>query len=551
MFEALVAEARGAHGASSLDGWTRVESASCARRLSAMVDMLDAAHAADGSAERDQWCLDNWGAVTAHIGVAARMTSGAASNMLLVGVALRERFPKVAALFSAGLISYQVVRAIVQRAANVTDPDALRLLDEGLSSAFQDWEPLSVDKTEKTIDAIVAEVDPLALRRRDAQARDRGVQFDTEDGSGISTLFATLFATDAKALEVRLNGLANTVCPSDPRTKDQREADAMGALAHGADRLACLCGADDCLAALTPPSTGVVVYVVTPQDTLDARPETPPTPPVAPRDLEPADAQDAVADEAKPDRAESPDVQDSAADEYAALDGIVPSAFTKPLREQTLTEALTALTDLAPAAASTIRPAAMMGGAFLPGVIARRAALGATITAIVHPGQAPPEKRYTPSKTLADFVRARDLTCRFPGCREPATNADIDHTIPWPYGPTQSSNLKALCRKHHLLKTFWGGDGGWQDSQLPDGTVEWLAPDGRRHVTRPGSRRLFPELCQPTAPAVATGPIPAAHNAGLKMPRRNSTRAQDRAARIAEERELNRAATESEDEPPF
>ncbi|MBJ7339988.1 HNH endonuclease signature motif containing protein, partial [Mycolicibacterium sp.] len=177
----------------------------------------------------------------------------------------------------------------------------------------------------------------------------------------------------------------------------------------------------------------------------------------------------------------------------------------------------------------------------LPGEIAQRAALGATITAILHPGQAPPEQRYTPSKKLADFIRARDMTCRFPGCCAPATNCDLDHTIPWPYGPTQASNLKALCRKHHLLKTFWGGQGGWQDRQFPDGTVEWRAPDGRTHLTRPGSMRLFPELCTPTAPTVATGPVPPAHNPGLKMPRRKTTRAQDRAHRIHEERELNRA----------
>ncbi|MBJ7338693.1 MAG: HNH endonuclease, partial [Mycolicibacterium sp.] len=53
MFDSLVASATGASGAAGLDGWTRVESASCARRVAAMVDMLAAVHAADGSAERD------------------------------------------------------------------------------------------------------------------------------------------------------------------------------------------------------------------------------------------------------------------------------------------------------------------------------------------------------------------------------------------------------------------------------------------------------------------------------------------------------------------
>jgi hypothetical protein len=33
--------------------------------------------AADGSSKRDQWCLDNWDAVAAHIGAAQRITHGA------------------------------------------------------------------------------------------------------------------------------------------------------------------------------------------------------------------------------------------------------------------------------------------------------------------------------------------------------------------------------------------------------------------------------------------------------------------------------------------
>ncbi len=79
-----------------------------------------------------------------------------------------------------------------------------------------------------------------------------------------------------------------------------------------------------------------------------------------------------------------------------------------------------------------------------------------------------PEKGYTPSAKLADFVRCRDLTCRAPGCDRPATRCDLDHTVPYAKGgATHASNIKCLCRFHHLLKTFWG----WRDKQLPDGTV--------------------------------------------------------------------------------
>jgi hypothetical protein len=119
------------------------------------------------------------------------------------------------------------------------------------------------------------------------------------------------------------------------------------------------------------------------------------------------------------------------------------------------------------------------------------------------------------------------------------------HTTPWPYGATGASNIKCLCRFHHLLKTFWGGDGGWRDKQHPNGDVIWTAPDGRTHTTAPGSRLLFPTLSEPTAPIIATG-TPPTHTTGLTMPRRRTTRTQDRARRINDERETNRTATEEE-----
>jgi hypothetical protein len=42
---------------------------------------------------------------------------------------------------------------------------------------------------------------------------------------------------------------------------------------------------------------------------------------------------------------------------------------------------------------------------------------------------------YRPPTDLADFTRARDLTCRFPSCRQPATRCDLDHTTPTPTAP--------------------------------------------------------------------------------------------------------------------
>ena len=117
-----------------------------------------------------------------------------------------------------------------------------------------------------------------------------------------------------------------------------------------------------------------------------------------------------------------------------------------------------------------------------------------------HPGESSaPEPRYTPSTAVCEFVRCRDLTCRFPGCDKPAQVCDVDHTVAYPVGPTHPSNLKCLCRFHHLLKTFWNGRAAGSDRQLPDGTVIWTSPTGHTYITYPGSLHLFPQLCKPTA----------------------------------------------------
>ena len=95
------------------------------------------------------------------------------------------------------------------------------------------------------------------------------------------------------------------------------------------------------------------------------------------------------------------------------------------------------------------------------------------------------EQQYRPSARLERAVRARDLTCRFPGCRRPAlgnsTGTDVDHTVPWPQGSTTASNLAVLCRRHHRLKHT----PGWDVVLHPDGTMTWTTPTGRTHSSEP------------------------------------------------------------------
>ena len=59
-----------------------------------------------------------------------------------------------------------------------------------------------------------------------------------------------------------------------------------------------------------------------------------------------------------------------------------------------------------------------------------------------------------PSTKLKIAIDIRDGTCRFPTCSRPAIESDKDHDIPHPRGPTTGSNLRALCRRHHRMKTY-------------------------------------------------------------------------------------------------
>jgi hypothetical protein len=88
---------------------------------------------------------------------------------------------------------------------------------------------------------------------------------------------------------------------------------------------------------------------------------------------------------------------------------------------------------------------------------------------------------YAPPAGLADFVRARDPNCIFPGCNVPSNRCDLDHRIPWPKGPTSADNLAPLCRRHHQLKH----DGEWRVHKRPDGYYVWTSPAEIEYLNRP------------------------------------------------------------------
>jgi hypothetical protein len=92
-------------------------------------------------------------------------------------------------------------------------------------------------------------------------------------------------------------------------------------------------------------------------------------------------------------------------------------------------------------------------------------------------------RAYRPPPRLREYVTVRDITCRFPPCRQPASRSDLDHTIPWEAGgATCGCNLGGECRTHHQLKQH----PRWLLTQPEPGVFQWTTPAGRVYTSRPG-----------------------------------------------------------------
>ncbi|MCK0175236.1 HNH endonuclease signature motif containing protein [Mycolicibacterium sp. F2034L] len=432
---------------SAVSAASRAENRAAAARLVAVGELWSIRLRECG--DRADWIVDAEAAVTAEIAAELRISQGLAASALRYAQSM-QRIPKVADVFISGAIHFALFRTIVYRTDLIIDDDVLAAVDAELAVTVPGWPSMTRSRLAQRLDKIVRRHDSDAVRKSREKSADTRELWISDRFDGLSEISATVLTPHAHAFGRRLAALAATVCEHDPRTHEQRMADAVDVLTAGGDRIRCRCGRPECTAAANPPAGSVVIHVVT----------------------------DGTGDSG------GAEIGDDGMLPPEVIEELAPSAKTRP---------------------------------------------------VISPVDEAPEPQYAPSQALAEFVRCRDMTCRFPGCDRPATTSDIDHTLPYADGgPTQASNLKCLCRLHHLLKTFWG----WQDRQLTDGTVIWKSPIGQVYVTTPGSALLFPALCRPTAPIVgdasAAKPRPGGRTA--MMPRRRRTRAQDRAARILTER---------------
>lgn len=463
--------------------WARGEARAAARRLAAIGELVARRCPVEADPdlvdERCRWACDPWDATAAELSAELGISARRASSQMYLAQSLRERLPKVNALFLDGRIAARLVSTISWRTHCVVGACVMAAIDAEIAAAVVEWGPLSDRKIETLIDMVVDAHDPAARQWFRETTRGMDVQFGKpDDDRGTRSVWGRLLATHAELIERRLTAIARGVCAADPRTVGQRRAEAMGAVFAGADRISCHCGLPECPSPSgSAPQEAVVIHVVAEHGAVEA-------------------ARTGIG----ADSGQAPSTVESSASRRAMLTN---------------------------------------GGAVPAPLLAQLIGQGAKIAPLDTPCDAA-EPRYRPSAGLARFIRCRDLTCRFPGCEVPAEGCDIDHAVPWPYGPTHPSNMRCLCRKHHLLVTFWCGEDGWRHQQLADATIIWTAPSGHVYTTRPGARLFFPGWGTDTSVVTpVSSDTPTSSSRSLRMPRRRRSRDTDRIQRIKHRRALN------------
>jgi len=223
----------------------RAERVAIARRLLAAGRLCQLRMSAADAANREQWCIDNWEAVAAEVGAELGISRARASAQMNYGLELLERLPRLGDAFAGGEVDFRVIALAVFRTALITDPEVLAAMDARLAGKAPQWNTLSRARIAEAIDWWVRDLDPAAERVARRSAADRHIEIGP-GRDGLAEFWGAVRVPEAAALDRRLDQLAATVCRDDSRSKRQRRADALVALAAEQSALPCDCGSPEC-----------------------------------------------------------------------------------------------------------------------------------------------------------------------------------------------------------------------------------------------------------------------------------------------------------------
>ena len=419
--------ARSATLAQNRAGATRLEAAAL------LVRQMARAAEADDSGRPGYARLDPQARARDHLAAACQLTCWHSGRLVMAGVQIHTRLPRMLSMVGRGLVPEQLAIDIACRLAQVPDAIVSDVEDAVMARVGHDLDGgdrPSRSAVDAMIDRAVERLDPRAAQDAvDAATESRTVRF-RPGRDGMASMWATLPIGDAEMLRRRIEtDAAAAAADGVPRPMGQLRADALSALA-----------------------------VYSPAG--------------------PAEVVDGI---------ELGQVQ-VGADLPRPTVGNAAAAGGQPIRISVIAAAARGLPDRVEFVTGAFTSFDWLCQELLEGDDAR------VRFEIIDPAPGAldaPERalRYVLSPALAERIRLRDGTCRHPGCSVDARDCDIDreHEIafdratPELGGPTLEWNLVCLCRKHHREKTF--GTNSYRPGPL--GELIITTDTGHQHRTRP------------------------------------------------------------------
>ncbi len=395
---------------------------------------------------------------SAEVGAALTLTPWCADRELSFAYHLSHRLPDTRAALAAGRISLAKAKEIAEETCVLSDELAGQAEAFILPAAGE----LTRQQIARRLRAKVIRLDPAGAeeRRRQAQ-RERQVRFGP-DGAGTAMIAGShLPIAQVAAAKAFVGDLAKTLHDTgdDDRTLGQIQADVVLDLLQG--RHLHTHGIKPNVELVAPLHTWLTLATQ-----LGLHHPTP--------------------NEATPDQA-APDDTDAAKTVTAEADRGDPVPAEADHGHSVPAEADRG--DPVPAEAAIAIPGEVVGfGVVSAEVLAEIIAMADTdfdyCTTVTRYGQVVfhQPRSYRPTRRQKELIRARDRTCRHPGCTRPATRCDTDHTTEHRLGGTTCScNLLTLCRRHHRAKH----QAHWWWTTHPDGTHAVQSPLGHTYHPRP------------------------------------------------------------------
>ena len=364
--------------------------------------------------------------------------------------------PTVWEAFRCGDLDVEQVRVIDRVARRVTESDTLAAIDDQAVQAAQTRSPKQLTVW---LLRLIVQLEPRAFdeRHRRALAERRVTVVQGADGIGYVT--GEVSAADAAAIDGVLAATARSLGAEDPRTEQQRRSDLFADLLLG--RLA-----------FDRPDNENDDELADEADWLEVESVDPETGELLGTQLQRIDGNGELVGEPV----------DAATQ---MLPGRTPRLVRRPQ-----TQRIGVVVPLASLLGATDAPAELADrSGLIPAALLRKQVAEAldpnsrdevlfTRLLTDNGGRLldTTELGRYPSARLAQAIRIRAGTCRFPTCTVPADRCDLDHHEPVPRGATSGSNLDPFCRRHHRGKTF-----AWHAALRDQDGVDWTLPTAERY----------------------------------------------------------------------